>query len=372
MIYRKLGNTGIDISLLGLGAMRLAKKNKDGSVYFDVDDNVEMIRYALDQGINYIDTGPQYCDKMSEEIVGMALQNGYREKTYISSKCPKTSSGKFVRKMIEESLRRLKTDYIDFYYAWGIDLNGYHKLEGEPMQELIRAKEEGLIKHISFSFHGDPNDMKVIADTGYFDIVLAQYNILDKSNEEAIAYVKNLGLGVNIMGPLAGGKLTAQSNITSELQLSKNTTIRDLGLRFVFANPNVSCALSGMQNKEQIDQNIAIVNSMKPLTQEQICEIDKIVNNMKELSKLYCTGCNYCQPCPSGVNIPLVFECMNLHKVFGFTDWAKVHYARIGNDPYMGGKTASKCVQCGACEAKCPQRIKIMQQLKDCAEFFGY
>ena len=368
MQYRKFGNTGIEISALGFGAMRLPTKKVDGKDVFDHEEGVKIIHRALDLGVNYVDTAPYYCDKESEIIVGKALK-GRRDKVYLSTKNPiENVSGDDYLKRLETSLTKLDTDYIDFYHFWGISWEKFTDMidvPNGPLSAAIKAKEQGLIRHISFSFHDKPENMIKLIDTGNFETVLCQYNLLDRANEDAIAHAKEKGLGVVIMGPVGGGRLGAPSEVIAQLMKGKAASTAETAIRFVLANQNVTCALSGMGSMVMVEENVKTASNESQLSPEEVAVINASMEENKKLADLYCTGCNYCMPCPAGVNIPLCFQLMNYHKVYNITDYAKEQYRLIGENDWMKGKRADACVECGKCEKKCPQHIPIMSQLKE-------
>jgi predicted aldo/keto reductase-like oxidoreductase len=374
MQYRKFGNTGIDISALGFGAMRLPSKHVDGEQVFDEEESIRIIRRAFELGVNYIDTALYYCNGESEVIVGKALK-GWRDRVYLSTKNPiENASGADWRKRLEKSLSKLDTDHIDFYHMWGISWEAFETkidVPGGPLAEARKARDEGLIRHISFSFHDKPESMIRLADTGCFESVLCQYNLLDRANEEAIAYAHEKGLGVVIMGPVGGGRLGAPSEVIQKLMPGKAASNAELALRFVLTNPNVSCALSGMGSMAMVEENARVASNSAPLSADELARVNASMDENKKLAELYCTGCNYCMPCPQGVNIPMNFQFMNYHKVYGITEYARAQYALIGTNDWMKGKKASECTQCGACEKKCPQKIAIRRQLKETAEALG-
>lgn len=369
MQYRPFGNTGIQISALGFGAMRLPKRMADdGKEVFDHDAGAALIRKAIDAGVNYLDTAPYYCDAESELIIGKALKDGYRDRVLLSTKLPGEDRGyDAARKRLEASLERMQTDRIDFYHLWGISWKRF-ETEAEPEGQVrmaLKAKEEGLIRHLSFSFHDDPENMFKLIDTGLFSSVLCQYNLLDRSNEDAIAYAHEKGLGVVIMGPVGGGRLGAPSKVVQSLLPGRSASTAETALRFVLANPNISCALSGMGTLAMVEENVRVASNTATLTDEEQAQIAQSMAENRERAKLYCTGCNYCMPCPVGVNIPLNFELMNYHRVYGLTDYARGQYQQIGQNAWMKGEKASACVECGECEAKCPQHLHIRDQLKE-------
>lgn len=374
MQYRNFGKTGISISTLGFGAMRLPTIKVADKTVLDVEDGIKTIHRAFELGVNYIDSAPYYCDGESEVVVGKALK-GWRDKVYISTKNPiEDDSGVHYRERLEKSLKKMDVDYIDFYHMWGIDWATYEEKicsEAGPLQMALKAKEEGLIKHLSFSFHGKPEDMIKLVDTGYFESVLCQYNLLDRSNEAAIKYAAEKGLGVVIMGPVGGGRLGAPSEVIRKLMAGKVKSNAEAALRFVLANPNVSCALSGMGNISMVEENALVASNEAKLSEIEIDSINSAMEENKKLAELYCTGCNYCMPCPEDINIPLNFQIMNYHKVYGITDYARDEYKKIGVSEWMKGKKAEACIECGLCEEKCPQKLQIREQLKETAKALG-
>lgn len=370
MQYRTLGKTGIQISALGFGAMRLPQKTVDGKEVYDHEEGVRILRQGIDLGINFIDTAPFYCDLESEIIVGKALKDGYREKVTLSTKLPGEDRGYDAsRKRLEDSLSRLGTDHIDIYHLWSLDWERFEK-QAQPEGQVrmaLKAQEEGLIRHLSFSFHDKPANMIKLIDTGLFASVLCQYNLLDRSNEEGIAHAAEKGLGVVVMGPVAGGRLGYPSQAVQSLLPEKKQSSPEIALRFVLSNPSVSCALSGMGNSAMVEENVHIASTAEDLTAAEQEQVARSMAENEKLAKLYCTGCNYCMPCPVGVNIPLNFELMNYHRIYELTEYSRAQYAQIGKLPWIKGEKASACVECGECEAKCPQHLKIREQLKETA-----
>ena len=374
MQYRTLGETGVSISTLGFGAMRFPQIECNGKQIFDTDESIKIMRRAYELGVNYIDTAPYYCNGESEVIVGKAIKD-IRDKVYLSTKNPiEDASGKHFMERLEKSLKKLDTDYIDFYHMWGINWEQFVEkinVKNGPLEFAQRAKEQGIIKHISFSFHDKPENMIKLIDTGYFETVLCQYNMLDRSNEAAIAHAHENGLGVVVMGPVGGGRLGEPSPVIQKLIPGGSKSSAELALRFVISNPNVTCALSGMGSLEMVEQNAQTASNIAELTAKEIESINLAMEQNKKLADLYCTGCNYCMPCPQDINIPLNFQLMNYHKVYGLTEHAKNSYQQIGKVDWMKGKQASECIDCGICEEKCPQKLSIREQLKETAKTLG-
>ena len=377
MIYKPFGQTGIELSALGFGAMRLPMQGD----HVDDEKAIPLMQKAFAMGVNYVDTAPYYCNKDSERAVGLALK-GWRDKVYLSTKNPtKDSSGGKWRKNLEISLKTLDTEYIDFYHLWGISLEAFNAMDtpGGPIEEAHKALEEGLIKHLCFSFHDKPENMFPIIDSGYFSSVLCQYNLLDRSNEEAIAHAKEKGLGVIIMGPVGGGRLGAPSDVVKNMIDGDIKSTAEMALRFVLANPNVNIALSGMGDEKMLEENAQVASIGGQLSDAELEQVKVMLDENKRLMDLYCTGCNYCMPCPQGINIPHLFRLMNYHRVYKLTEYAKQEYKKTmvpleerKDDWYKEqGLDASHCIACGACEKKCPQKLKIIDQLRETRKALG-
>ncbi|MCL2078047.1 MAG: aldo/keto reductase [Oscillospiraceae bacterium] len=382
MIYREFGNTGIKLSALGFGAMRLPMTEVNGVKTVNYELSTPLMQKAFEMGVNYVDTAPYYCEKNSEIAVGKALK-GWRNKVYLSTKNPvENASGADWRKRLETSLEKLDTDYIDFYHMWGISLEAYRDkidVKDGPLEAAHKAKAEGLIKHLSFSFHDKAENMRPIIDSGQFESVLLQYNLLDRSNEENIEYANKKGLGVVVMGPVGGGRLGAPSEVIKNLIGRDIKSSAEMAMRFVIANKGIHVALSGMENLKMLEENAKIASIEGSLTEAEIGQINAMMIENKKLSDLYCTACRYCLPCPQGINIPHVFSLMNYHKVYELTDYSKAEYKNLyipmetRTAPWEidWGVDASKCIECGACEDKCPQKLKIIEQLKETHSVLG-
>ena len=376
MQYTEFGKTGIQVSRLGFGCMRFPSREVDGKKVFDEEESIRMMHRAMELGVNYFDTAPGYCEKQSEIIVGKALK-GRRDKVCLSTKYPsEEASGDDLERKLETSLKKLDTDYIDFYHMWGISLKTFVERLDTPDGPMARARklrDAGVIRHISFSFHDAPENMIEIIrrGEGVFASVLCQYNLLDRANEDAIAYAHEQGLGVTIMGPVGGGRLGAPSKVIQDLLPGKVQSSAEMALRFVMNNRNVNIALSGMSSMDMVEENAAVASNMEPLTQEEEARIAASLEENRRLADLYCTGCNYCMPCPKGINIPEIFKMMNYHRVYGLTKFARDNYARIGKEPWLNFQNAAACVQCGACEKKCPQHLHIREQLRAAHEALG-
>ena len=368
MQYRPFGNTGVNISTLGFGCMRLPEIQKeDGSWEVNQEKTDAMLMRAYELGVNYFDTALYYCHSNSEIAVGKALKP-IRDKVYISTKCPLElvkEPGDF-RKTLETSLKKLDTPYVDFYHFWGINQKTFDE-KIVPMgliAEAQKLKEEGLIRHISFSFHDSPEALKHIIDNGEgLESVLLQYNLLDRANEEMIQYAAKKGLGVVVMGPVGGGRLAAPTELAAKLGTEAVNTY-ELAFKFVLGNPGVCCALSGMQTIDMVEQNAVVASLENPMSEDEWRRVGESLENLKKFSELYCTGCGYCQPCPKGINIPKIFQAYTYLNVYGLKDLAKNTWNGYLNNEKEPGVSPDACVNCGYCERKCPQHLQVRELLK--------
>ncbi len=377
MQYRDFGKTGFKISALGFGAMRLPiPENQDKNAKDDLGPAVDLLRYGFEKGINYVDTAYMYCDGRSELAVGVALQDGWREKVKLSTKLPlgEVKKPDDMKRLLEIQLKKLDTDSIDFYHFHALSSQTFHELI-LPMKLIDLAekfKSEGVIHHLSFSFHdAHPETIVEILDTQAFSSVLCQFNLLDRSNLVGIRHAAELGMGVVVMGPVGGGRLAFKGGVF-ENALGGKISTPELAIRFVLSTPGISCALSGMGTREMVDGNVAMANIPEPLSKNELDAIETVTEQCSKLKNLYCTGCGYCTPaCPKKIAIPKCLEALIYKEVYNLDEAAKNRYNSIGKNPWDTGETASACIGCGACEKKCPQNIPIRERLRQCREIFG-
>ena len=372
MRQRILGKLGTKVSALGFGCMRLPVVEQGGII--NRDEAISLIRKGIDNGINYVDTAWTYHSGESEVVLGLALKDGYRERVTLVTKCPvgrkEFTESEHYDEHLNEQLQRLDEDYVDFYLFHALNKKLYEEkvLGLNLIERALKAKKEGKIKHIGFSFHDTTEVLKEIIDSGHFELMLVQYNIIDQVNHEMINYAGEKGLAVATMGSVGGGRL-AGKDLPEEMRewlTPGRANYVDLAFKFVLSNPNVSVALSGMGSEEMLDDNL-VINSREDydqVTEKEKESIDSIANRFKELCDLVCTQCKYCQPCPNEVNISFIFEALQRYQIYGFREGAKHLYSMIGKTPYAVGKDASACEECGECLEKCPQRIEIIEQLK--------
>jgi uncharacterized protein len=372
MLYRTFGKTDKKVSILGFGCMRLPViDGVDANI--DEAEAIKMIRHAIDHGVTYIDTAYPYHGGNSETVVGKALKDGYREKVMIATKLPswKVEASEDMDRLLDEQLARLQTDHIDFYllhalesWYWG----NYKKLNVADF--VKRAKASGKIKNIGFSFHDELPVFKTIVDEFDWDFCMVQYNYMDEdfqAGKEGLLYAHSKGLGVAVMEPLKGGTLS--NNLPDDIQniwnrLDEKRSPAAWGLRHVWDQKQVSVVMSGMSDMEQVNDNINTAKDATPgcLNEAQKSAINDVRDIYRDRIAVDCTACQYCMPCPHGVNIPLCFEYLNNHAMYQ-NEQAMRQYS-IFVEPE---NKADKCQECGICEQACPQHIAIIDKLKETA-----
>lgn len=368
MEYRSNKN-GEQISILGYGCMRFT--TKAGSI--DIDKAEEEIMTAYNSGVNYYDTA--YVYPGSEAALGEILErNSIREKVNIATKLPQylVSSAAALDKYFNEELKRLRTDYIDYYLMHHMTaMNQWEKLEKLGVKEWIAQKKaSGQIRNIGFSYHGNTEDFIGILDAYDWDFCQIQYNYMDEHSQAGLRGLKHAaskGIPVVIMEPLRGGKLVnllpdkAKEKIA---QYEKGYTPAELGLRWLWNQPEVTCVLSGMNSVEMVQENCRIAADAKvdSFTREDFELVDQVKSIISESELVGCTGCRYCMPCPKGVDIPALFRCYNMTALESKSA-ARFEYAQtvgLKDEPAF----ASQCIECGKCEQHCPQSIPIREMIK--------
>ncbi|WP_321494927.1 aldo/keto reductase [uncultured Desulfobacter sp.] len=380
MLYRKVPKNGDELSILGFGAMRLPVDKKTGQI--EEEQAIALIRKAIDKGVNYIDTAWPYHGGQSEVIVGKALKDGYRARVKIADKLPSwaVSSRSQMDEILDQQLEKLGVATIDYYLLHALEGDSWNRLKALGVIEFLEtARACGNIGNIGFSFHGSHEEFVRIIDEYNWDLCLIQYNYLDTGNQAGTAgleYAARKDVAVIIMEPLRGGNLGRPTPPPGIQALWDKAEIKrtpaEWALRWVWNHPGVTAVLSGMNTDEQLDENLALAGDAKAgtLTALELKLIDKVADAYRELMPINCTGCQYCMPCPAGVNIPSCFDIFNTAKMFGQTrQQAQFTYA-VRNGGVRGNKTyASLCVECWECMNHCPQRIKIPERLKEVAEY---
>ncbi len=369
MEYRSFPNISMPASIFGLGCMRFNGPAKGDSI-IDEDKAIKLIRQAIDGGVNYIDTAYIYLDKTSEVVLGKALQDGYRDKVTIATKMPleAVNSWEDMENLLDLELKKLQTDHIDYYLMHGIDKEKWLKFKEIGADRFFEEKKkEGKIRYKCFSFHGAYEDFEYIIKDYDWDMTQIQYNFMDTENQAGTKGLKlagELGVPVVIMEGLLGGKLASAPTEVQALYDSfptKRTPV-EWAFRFLADCPEILSILSGCNEAEQIEDNLRIFADTKPnmMTPEEKELIKKVRKAYDDRTKIQCTGCRYCMPCPANVDIPRVFQAWNECSLYGGVsteNWNYTEVNRLNQSP-------ANCLGCGACENACPQHLNIIESLK--------
>jgi predicted aldo/keto reductase-like oxidoreductase len=374
MQYRKFGKLDWKVSALGFGAMRLPTIGED-QAKIDEAEAIKMIRYAADNGVNYIDSAYLYHMGQSEVLVGKALKDGYRQKMKVATKLPArmVEKAEDFDRILGEQIKKLDIGMIDFYLLHGLDKAGWEKVRDFGILKWAEKQmAQGLIGRLGFSFHDKYEVFKEIIDS-YDNWVLAQilYNYMDETEQagrKGVEYAAGKGIALVVMEPLRGGKLAKEPPPKPVADVYANAKRQMKGVEWAFqwvwSQPEVSMALSGMSTMEQVVENVKIADRSKPgLYQVADLEvIKKIKEAYKSLSPIPCSGCRYCQPCPNKVEIPRVFQIYNDAVMYDDMRGGKFMY----NGPFgiPQDQRADQCIQCYECQEKCPQKIDIPDWLK--------
>jgi uncharacterized protein len=379
MLYRELGMTGEKVSILGFGCMRLPTLGKPNEI--DYAAAAELLHTAIDNGVNYVDTAWFYHAEnfgqpgASEPFVGEALSGGWRERVNLATKLPQqiVRERDDMDRFLEQQLERLKTGHLDFYLVHGLNGSAWDRMIDLGVIEFLdAARADGRIRHPAFSFHGEAPDFPRIVDAYDWAFGQLQYNYMDtdyQAGYSGLKYASDRGVGVVVMEPLKGGKLAR--NLPPEMAAvfdtaSVHRTPAEWALRYVWNEPGVSLLLSGMNAMDQVEENLRVAEDGLPesLTAAELDVIARARAAMEARIKVDCTSCNYCQPCPEGVDIPGCFAAMNAAAM-----WEDAN-------PWLTGYTgvrakASACTECGQCEDICPQSLPIRELLKEVVGVFG-
>lgn len=382
---RVLGKSGIEVSQLGFGCMRLPLLGENPAD-IDIPTATSMIRRAIDAGVNYIDTAyPYHSDShakpgQSEPVTGRALADGYREKVYLATKLPLwlVETRADMDRILDDQLRRLETTYIDVYLAHNINEGLWPKMKELGILGFFdSALKDGRIRHAAFSFHDRYSLFEEVLAGYDWSMAQIQYNYLDvdhQAGRRGLRLAAERGVGVVVMEPLRGGFLVNHlSEQAKQILLSARPgwSFAEWALRWIWDQPEVSLALSGMSTMEQVTENLRIAEQAgaNALTAKDHEAIDQVRQLFLERTRVGCTACGYCLPCPSNVAIPKIFS---LYNEYYFTDDPKAQQiTRFFYMGIMGGdKQANSCTQCGVCLDKCPQHIDIPNEMSRAAGVF--
>ena len=377
MHYRKFGKLDWDVSALGFGAMRLPIIGGD-TKNIDQPEAIKMIRHSIDNGVNYVDTAYPYHGGESEKVVGKALKDGYREKVRLATKMPSWLVEKYedFDKYLNEQLEKLDTTHIDYYLLHGLNTKRWPLLKELGVFEWAeKAKEDGRIKYLGFSFHDEyPVFEQILEDAEHFTFCQIQLNYMDTEYQAGIKGLKlaaEKGLAVVIMEPIKGGKLGVtppQDVIDVWAKSEVRRTPADWALQWVWNLPEVSIVLSGMSVMRHVEENLESASNSGPGTLKtyELALVEEAKNAYLNLGFVGCTACNYCMPCPSGVAIPEILGLYNEYYQSGQSDEIKTKYwEQITPETH-----SSNCISCAACEAQCPQNLPIIKFMGETARMF--
>jgi len=334
MEYRVLGKTGLKISRIGLGGIPIQR--------IDAEGTKQLVHQLMEAGVNYIDTARGYT--VSEQYLGYALE-GIRDKFVLATKSMSRTYDAMA-KDIDISLGNLKTDYIDLYQVHNPNMAQLEQVTGEggALEALLEAKEQGKIGHIGLTAHSLEVFEKAL-ELPWVETIMFPYNIVETQGEELIKKAAQKNIGFVDMKPLAGGAIEDAA----------------LAVRFLVSNPDVTVVIPGMADPKEVEVNLAAAESTAPLSAE---EQEKVKQVREVLGTQFCRRCNYCAPCAVGIQIPSVFLFQGYLDRYGLADWAKDRYGAMA-------VKASACIQCGACEPRCPYGLPIRQMMKEAAVKFG-
>jgi hypothetical protein len=379
MIYRQLGKTGIDLSILGFGCMRLPVIDHRPDK-IDYPKATQLLHYSIDNGVNYVDTAYFYHASVfgqrgeSEPFVGEALSGEWRKKVHLATKMPlfQLWQKEQMDAFLKEQLERLNTDYLDFYLLHGLNGQIWDRMKNLGVREFLdRKKAEGKLRFPAFSFHGKAEDFIRICDEYDWTFAQIQYNYMDidfQAGYKGLKYAADKGIGVVVMEPLKGGKLGYNLPPEMTAVINKSAIKRspaEWALRFVWNESGISSLLSGMNSMEQVIENIRVANDgiADSLSKNELLMFGRLRNVMGVRIKADCTECRYCMPCASGVDIPDVLAALNNASVWNDSNPWLTGYVRIN------GK-AGKCTECKECEEVCPQELPISTFMKEAVSLF--
>ncbi len=377
MQYHKFGSLGWDVSALGFGAMRLPTKKRLLWKVVDVPEAIRILRYAIDHGVNYVDTAWGYHAGKSEGVVGLALKDGYRAKVHLVTKLPiwRVRKSSDVDHFLTRQLQRLQTDALDIYLFHGLDKKRFEQMkELQLIKRMEEARASGRIKHIGFSFHDSFAVFKEIIDYYAWDMCQIQYNYLDQNTQattRGLEYAASKGIAVVIMEPVKGGQLARPPREVQDI-FDKTPVKRspvDWALQFVWNRPEVACLLSGMGSMQMVQENLASAeqSSVGKMRPAELATLEAVTKLYQQKILVPCSACEYCLPCPQGVLIPRAFAVLNELSRTNNLPKAMREYKKITKQ--NGG--ANHCAKCEQCLELCPQKINIPAELQKVHRVFA-
>lgn len=360
---RMIPQFGCEISRLGYGGMRFPKNGDE----VDVEEAVKLLRKAYDMGVNYFDTAVVYHKGESEKIFGKAFEIYDRSSYYLADKMSiwVCKDEQEMKDLFERQLKTLKTDYIDFYLVHSLNRNHYQKVkEFHCVEFLQEMKRQGKIKHLGFSFHDTYPVFTQILNDYDWDFVQIQLNYLDWQNQGAEQLYRELekrNLPCMVMEPVRGGYLATLDEQRAKpfLELEPNRSIASWAIRWVESLPQVTVVLSGMSDMAQLEDNVAMMTNFEPMNEKELEAVAKVVEEIRKVNDIPCTGCRYCMDCPMGVDIPEIFAIYSRLKIFGKDKSFVEDYKEVMEN----GNGAEHCVGCQQCMNHCPQSIEIPDKL---------
>ena len=368
---RMIPALGKEISRLGYGGMRFPKNGDE----VDMDAAVQLLRKAYEMGINYFDTAMVYHKGESEKIFGKAFEPYPRDSYLIADKMSiwLCSDEEDMKARFYNQLKTLKTEYIDFYLVHSLNRNHYKKVKDLHCVEFLQQmKQEGKIKHLGFSFHDTYQVFTQILNDYTWDFVQIQLNYLDWHNQGAEQLYRELerrNLPVMVMEPVRGGYLATIDSERAKpfLELEPQRSIASWAIRWVESLPQVAVVLSGMSDLQQLEDNVATMTHFEPMNEQELAAIDRVVEEIRKVNEIPCTGCRYCMDCPMCVDIPEIFSIYSQYKIFGKEKAFVQDYEEVVEH----GNGAEHCVRCMACTTKCPQMIAIPDKLEMIAKLYA-
>lgn len=377
MKYRPFGKLDWQVSVLGIGGGRLPLVEND---YTKIDEQeaVKVIRHCIDKGVNIIDTAQFYNDGMSEITIGKALLNGYRQKIKIVTKLPcfLVNDASDFDRFLNQQLQRLQTDYIDFYLLQALNKEIWPKMCSMGIPELLeKAIEDSRIRHTGFSFHDDVETFEKIVDArDTWALCMIQYNFMDRdfqAGNRGLKYAASKGLAVTIMEPLRGGHLAKKppepvAKVWAGAEAKRSPA--DWSLQWLWNHPEISVVFSGMSSMQDAEENLASVDRSGPrtLSEPELLVVDRARDAFRSLIPIPCTTCNYCIPCPNGVDIPRAFELYNDGFMYEDHRRSRMYYRMQPLD-----KQGCGCTNCGECLERCTQQISIPEWLEKVHSWLG-